>query len=186
MPAKRADSPSYGIVEEDGLRLDEPRVEDGPELWRVARDTPELDLNSPYSYVLWCRDFADTSVVVRDQDNICAFLTGYVRPESPGTFFVWQVAVHRDYRGRRLGRRMLDHYGRRMVRRGCTHLEATVTPGNTASLNLFRSYARDHAADLDRSTLFDADLFPGGHEPEELLRIGPLTAPDGRPSAGER
>src|SRR5437879_5926964 len=46
--------------------LDTPTVEDGAAIWRIARDSQTLDLNSSYSYLLWCRDFARTSVVARD------------------------------------------------------------------------------------------------------------------------
>lgn len=42
----------------EDLRLDHPGVEDGAAIWRIARDSRTLDLNSSYSYLLWCRDFA--------------------------------------------------------------------------------------------------------------------------------
>src|SRR3569833_2163773 len=57
-----------------------PRLEDGRQLWRIARDSKTLDLNSPYSYVLWCRDFAATSVVARAGDEVRGFVTGFDRP----------------------------------------------------------------------------------------------------------
>ncbi|MGY5138554.1 diaminobutyrate acetyltransferase, partial [Streptomyces nigrescens] len=44
----------------EGFKLDTPRVEDGAAIWRIARDSKTLDLNSSYSYLLWCRDFAAT------------------------------------------------------------------------------------------------------------------------------
>ena len=42
-----------------------PTKADGAALWRIARDSQKLDLNTPYAYLLWCRDFADTSVVAK-------------------------------------------------------------------------------------------------------------------------
>ncbi len=65
------------------VQLQEPSLSDGPELWRLARDSRVLDVNSPYSYALWCRDFADTSVVARDGGVPCGFITGYVQPVVP-------------------------------------------------------------------------------------------------------
>ncbi|MCZ9340443.1 diaminobutyrate acetyltransferase, partial [Streptomyces sp. TRM76130] len=47
------------------LLIDRPRVTDGATLWRIARDSKVLDLNSSYAYLLWCRDFAATSAVAR-------------------------------------------------------------------------------------------------------------------------
>ncbi len=158
------------------VQLQVPSLADGPELWRMARDSRVLDLNSPYSYALWCRDFADTSVVARDAGGPCGFITGYVRPSRPDTFCVWQVAVDQDHRGQGLARRMLHSLADRLVPRGHRYLEATVTPDNTASTAMFESFARARGCELARSPLFAAEHFPeGGHEPEVLFRIGPIS-----------
>ncbi|MFE2845554.1 diaminobutyrate acetyltransferase [Streptomyces scopuliridis] len=157
---------------------DAPRVEDGAAIWRIARDSEVLDLNSSYSYLLWCRDFAATSLVARDQaGSVIAFVTGYVRPERPGTLVVWQVAVDASHRGRGLAGTLLDELTARVVEeRGITAVETTVTPDNTASDRLFTTYAARHGAVLDREVLFDGGLFPDGvHQPEVLYRIGPLS-----------
>ncbi|MFI6643540.1 diaminobutyrate acetyltransferase [Streptomyces sp. NPDC050504] len=152
-------------------------MEDGAEIWRIARDSEVLDLNSSYSYLLWCRDFAATSVVARGANGTpVAFITGYVRPERPGTLVVWQVAVDRGHRGAGLAGALLEELTRRVAReRGLRAVETTVTPDNTASDRLFASYARRHGALLSREVLFDGGLFPdGAHQPEVLYRIGPL------------
>ncbi|RCV49640.1 diaminobutyrate acetyltransferase [Marinitenerispora sediminis] len=155
-----------------------PSVGDGRHLWALARDCG-LDVNSPYAYTLWCRDFAGTSVVARDPGGrVRGFVTGYVRPDSPDTYFLWQVGVHAAARGRGLARQMLDHIGDRVAERGLRHLEATVTPDNTASRALFASFARDRGASAEWTPLFDTCHFPQDgpeeHPPEELVRIGPL------------
>jgi len=147
-----------------------PRLEDGRELWRIARDTNILDLNSPYSYVMWCRDFARTSVVVRSDGAVRGFVTGFERPEDPGTLFVWQVAVDAPWRGRALAGRMLAY----LADGGCRYVEATVTPDNVPSDRLFASFARERGAVIERTPLLHGDLFPGDHQPETLYRIGPL------------
>lgn len=161
----------------EGLRLDSPAVADGAAIWRIARDSKVLDLNSSYSYLLWCRDFAATSVVARGADGEPAgFITGYIRPERPDTLVVWQVAVDHGQRGRGLAGALLDGLTSKVAaERGLARVETTITPGNTASERLFTSYARRHGAQVGREVLFDAGLFPdGGHEPEVLYRIGPI------------
>ncbi|MBT2387454.1 diaminobutyrate acetyltransferase [Streptomyces sp. ISL-11] len=161
----------------EGLTLDTPGVEDGAAIWRIARDSGALDLNSSYSYLLWCRDFAATSAVARRPDGEPAgFITGYVRPERPGTLVIWQVAVDHAWRGRGLAAALLDGLVARTARElGVQGIETTVTPDNTASNRLFASFAERHAAPVERRVLFDGGLFPdGGHEPEVLHRIGPL------------
>lgn len=159
------------------LTIDTPRVEDGAAIWRIARDSEVLDLNSSYSYLLWCRDFAATSVVARDgSGEPVAFVTGYLRPDRPGTLVVWQVAVDRAHRGSGLAGRLLDALTSRVAdARDLSRVETTITPDNTASDRLFTSYARRHAVALEREVLFDGELFPEGtHLPEVLYRIGPF------------
>ncbi|MEW2634408.1 diaminobutyrate acetyltransferase [Streptomyces sp. NPDC048389] len=161
------------------LEIDTPRVEDGAAIWRIARDSEVLDLNSSYSYLLWCRDFAATSVVARGRDGEpIAFVTGYVRPDRPEALVVWQVAVDRAHRGRGLAGVLLDALTAKVSGgRGVREIETTITPDNTASDALFTSYAKRHGASLSREVLFDGGLFPEGtHEPEVLYRIGPVTA----------
>jgi L-2,4-diaminobutyric acid acetyltransferase len=160
------------------LRIDRPSVADGAALWHLAKESGTLDLNSSYSYLLWCRDFADTSAVARAEDGEpIGFVTGYVRPQDPHTLLVWQVAVDAAHRGRGLAAALLDGLTARLAaERRLTAVETTVTPGNTASERLFTSYAERHGAGLTREVLFGSGLFPDGpHDPEVLYRIAPLS-----------
>ncbi|WP_413810238.1 diaminobutyrate acetyltransferase [Streptomyces sp. OE57] len=176
MTAAQADLVRSELDLPEGLSLDTPHVEDGAAIWRIARDSKTLDLNSSYSYLLWCRDFAATSVVARDADGgPVGFITGYVRPERPETLVVWQVAVDHAWRGRGLAATLLDGLVERVAATGVRGIETTITPDNTASKRLFTSFAERHEAPLEREVLFHGGLFPdGAHEPEVLYRIGPL------------
>ena len=165
------------------VELRAPTIDDGPALWALARDTDVLDLNSPYAYALWCRDFAETSVLA-SIDGVIGFATGYRRPDEPGTLFVWQVAVADVARGRGIAGRMLDALLVRptVAAERFTHLETTITDDNVASRRLFTSFAERHHAQLERLPLFDSRHFPDdpgvGHEPEVLHRIGPFPTSD--------
>lgn len=155
-----------------------PTKADGAALWRIARDSKKLDLNSPYAYLLWCRDFSDTSVVARMDGQAVGFVIAYRRPEAPDTALVWQVAVDASERGRGLGRALLDELFTRLVGRGVRYLESTITPDNKASVKLFTSFAQRWSAELESSTLFARSDFPDDndlHEQEDLFRIGPLS-----------
>ncbi|WP_344101209.1 diaminobutyrate acetyltransferase [Myceligenerans crystallogenes] len=152
--------------------LREPAVADGPAMWRIARDSRDLDLNSHYAYMLWARDFAATSVIAAVDGNPAGFLTAYVRPDEPTTLMVWQVAVDAAYRGRRLAARMLEHAVGAAPR--CTHLETTITADNAASIALFTSFARARGARVDRTPLFTEETLGGDHATEHLFRIGPV------------
>lgn len=158
----------------DAVTFAPPEPADGGALWRIARDSGKLDLNSSYFYLLWCRDFAATSVVARGGGSPAGFVVGYLRPDAPDTFVVWQVAVDAAHRGGGIAKAMLHHLADRLIPRGARFLEATVTPDNEPSARLFAAFASDRATNMRRDLLFDAASFPDDHESEVLLRIGPL------------
>lgn len=160
----------------DATVIEKPVSSDGAALWRLARDSGKLDLNSSYAYLLWCHDFADTTVVARSGGEPVGFITGYRRPTAPDTVVVWQVAVDQSQRGKGLAGRMLDTLFDTAVAEGVRFLETTVTPDNEASLAMFRSFAKRWNTDIERSDHFEAGDFPDEHEQEDLYRIGPLTA----------
>lgn len=151
--------------------IDSPSKKDGAAIWRIARDSGKLDLNSSYAYLLWCHDFADTSVVARVGDEVVGFVIGYRRPQAPDTLVVWQVAVDAGQRGRGTAGALLDSL---VQRTGTRRVETTITPDNDASIALFRSLAGRWGAEMSVAGEFDAQEFPDDHETEVLYRIGPF------------
>ncbi|WP_252446712.1 diaminobutyrate acetyltransferase [Pseudonocardia humida] len=169
-PAPRpADVP---VVTPAGVTVRMPTVSDGAACWRLARDSGVLDLNSRYAYLLWARDFAETSAVAWLRGGVVGFVTGFRRPERPATLFVWQIAVAGAARGRAVGAAMLDALVDRLP--DVDHVEASIAPDNAPSQALFAGFAARRGAAVSRSLLFGADLLGNGHRPEILVRIGPL------------
>src|SRR5690625_7464568 len=68
-----------------------PDLSDGGGMWRVARDSRTLDLNSSYTYLLFARDFAATSRVAISAGEVVGFVIGYLRPEAEDRLFIWQI-----------------------------------------------------------------------------------------------
>lgn len=156
------------------VRLRPPEPADAAPIWRLVRDGGELDLNSPYAYLLLCTDFAATSAVADAEGELLGFVGGYRPPPRPEALFVWQVGTAEAARGRGIASRLLDALVTRPVNRDVRFLEATVTPTNRASWALFRAFARRHGAHLAEGSGFEASWFPAAHEPEVRIRIGPL------------
>ncbi|MFC7401774.1 diaminobutyrate acetyltransferase [Citricoccus sp. GCM10030269] len=137
----------------------------------MTKDSQVLDLNSSYYYLLWCRDFADTTVIAELEGQPVGFVTGYLRPDAPGTLMVWQVAVTEAARGHGLASRMLDEL---ISRTSAEALETTITDDNAASQRLFASLAERFGADHEITPLITAEMYPDGHDTEFLHRISPL------------
>jgi len=160
------------------LRFREPQVEDAAAMWRIVQDSGVLDPNSPYCYLLLCRDFAATCAVAEVGTQAIGFVTAYVPPNQPDTLFVWQIGVTEAFRNKRIAALLLAQVLGREACRGVTHIETTIAPSNQASMALFEGLARPKGAVMTEVPGFGTELFPEiGHEPERRYRIGPLSAP---------
>jgi diaminobutyrate acetyltransferase len=153
------------------LVLRPPQPADGAALWRITKDSKVLDLNSSYYYLLWCRDFAETTVIAEIDGEPAGFVTGYFRPDAPTTLMVWQVAVTEAARGHGLASRMLDEL---VARTNAQALETTIVAHNEASLRLFASFAKRYGATEEITPLITAEMYPDGFDTEYLHRIAPL------------
>ncbi|WP_426186531.1 diaminobutyrate acetyltransferase [Microbacterium sp. TWP3-1-2b2] len=157
-----------------------PRIDEGIELWRIARDSHTLDLNSSYAYVLYARDFASTCRIALVGGVPAGFVIGYRRPADPSCLFIWQVAVDERFRGLGLAGRMLDDLLHdRTTPPAVRTLQTTITDDNVASQQTFRSLARRwNDAPMTVTPLFESAhlMHPSDaahHEPERLYEIGP-------------
>lgn len=151
------------------LTIRRPTVDDGGAMWRVARDSGSLDLNSSYSYLLLADHFSDTCRIALLGDDVVGFVTGYRLPAEPSRYFLWQVAVDERARGRRLAGRLIDAVIDEQPE--LTSLVTTVTEDNAASRRVFRRWSADRDATLTEVSGFEAHHFPDGHEAEPLLVI---------------
>lgn len=153
----------------------EPKAGDGAAMWNIVREGGVLDENSSYAYIMFRDRFVDTCVVAEHEGEVVGFVTGFRPPRDPDVIFVWQIGVHGQMRGQGLARRLLKQLVDRDACVGVRFMETNITPGNVASQRLFRSFARTMGhARVEVRTGYDEHLFPSGHEPEELYRIGPF------------
>ncbi len=165
----------YYSERQDDVILRTPTVDDGAQIWELV-DRLDLDLNSPYAYLLVSRHLSPNSCVAEHQGKVVGFVSGYRPPRNPDVLFVWQVGVDPAMRGRGLAKKMILHVLDRDTCEGVRWIESTVTPQNKASQLLFRSIARTLDTEIAVSPYFTRELFPDDeeHKEEELYRIGPI------------
>lgn len=164
-------------------RIVAPELAHGGEIWQVAKDSGELDLNSSYMYLLFARDFAETCrVVLTDENEVVGFVLAYRRSEDPSCLFVWQVAVDESHRGQGLAQAMIDDLISSSAEdeTPVRTVETTVTDDNIASQKLFHRIAERWNTTLKTRALFDESHFPDEHDTERLHLIGPINAGDSK------
>ncbi|MFC3076925.1 diaminobutyrate acetyltransferase [Phenylobacterium terrae] len=159
------------------ITLGAPTPEDGPAVHALISACPPLDQNSAYCNALQCTHFAATCVLARRDGAPVGWVSAYLRPDSPETLFVWQVAVAPEARGAGLGLRMLDALLAREACRGVRRLETTITGSNAPSWALFRRLAEGRGAPMrHRPWLMEGAHLPPSAPTEHLVAIGPFPA----------
>ncbi|OZB35949.1 MAG: diaminobutyrate acetyltransferase [Halothiobacillus sp. 14-56-357] len=157
----------------------EPRLDDGARIHRMVLEAGTLDVNSAYLYFLLSDHFRETCVVAESDsvphELLGGFLTAYRLPRAPDTLFIWQVAVHPDWRGRGVASGLLDALTRRTWFDDISRIELTISPDNTASQALFRRWAARLERPLTVSPYLSSELLNSGqdtgHQPEDLYSI---------------
>ena len=154
--------------------LRHPAVSDGSRIIRLVRNCAPLDVNSEYLYCLIGYDFSLTSVVAERASNIIGFVSGYFRPREVNCLFIWQVAVHPDFRGQGVAISMLEWLAERNP---FDSLVTTISPSNVASKSLFQSFAQKRNLSLTQHPFLDSYTEETGleHEREDLFRLFPNT-----------
>lgn len=158
-------------------RIRNPQDNDAMSMWRLVESSKTLDHNSFYCYFLLSHFFSSTCAIADVQGDVVGFATGFLMPEHPNTYFVWQVRVVEKMRGLGLARSLLEFILDNQKDR-IEYVEATIYPNNFASKNLFNSIAKSHNAQVvEYDNFLPVSVFPKEadiHEQENLFRIGPL------------
>jgi len=167
---------SEAMLDTDGVAVRAALSGDGALLWELAKTAGGIDLNSPYAYMMTCRNFAGTCAVAEVFGIPAGFVTAHRVQDRADTLFVWQVAVLPEFRGLGIARRLLDGLMDQLGCAGVRKVEATVTPSNAASEKLFSAFAKGRGATLTIAEGFTTEDFPAEacHEAERLFVIQPI------------
>lgn len=177
-PFKVEDAATEAVLDADGVGIRAPSHSDGALLWEITRQAGTLDVNSPYAYMMQCRNFQSTCAIAEVYGKPAGFVTAHRLPDRPDVLFVWQVAVLSEFRGLGIAKRLLNDILDRDATAGVRTVQSTVSPSNTASRALFTAFAKTKGATLDVQPCFRIEDFPDGdvHEAEELFVITPVAA----------
>ncbi|MBA2939800.1 diaminobutyrate acetyltransferase [Paenibacillus sp. CGMCC 1.16610] len=149
--------------------------QDGQYIWQAAIDSGNLDVNSAYCYIMFCKYFSETCRIAEIDGKVVGFVTAFIQPTNPENLFVWQIAVNAEHRGKGIAESLLRDL---ISVKSCAkvrYIETTISPSNAASIQLFSKFAQDLHASIVRKDGFPSSLFPDNkHEDEQLVIIGPI------------
>jgi L-2,4-diaminobutyric acid acetyltransferase len=150
-------------------------IEDAPAMHQLVGSCNSLDVNSRYLYLLLCTHFSEYTLTAKTGNGkLVGFVSSYPHPKDHQTLFIWQVGVCQKFRKHGIGSQLVNSVVSSAVKSGINYIEATFTPSNHASMNMFKKIAREMKTGTETLLYFPKELLPPNHEEEWLIRIGPI------------
>lgn len=161
-------------MKEQEIVITMPEINDVKNIFSLINTCKPLDVNSEYCYMLLATHFQQSCVLAKQDDSTIGFLSSYIKPDAPDVLFIWQVAVHPDFRGQQISQRMFAALMTRTPMQNVRWIETTIGPTNVSSQKLFQKLANIVDAPMEVSTFATKEMFLESHEDEDLYRIGPF------------
>jgi L-2,4-diaminobutyric acid acetyltransferase len=96
-----------------------------------------LENYAEHFYKIMFRYFGNSCLVAEYNNKIVGFLLGFRSQVDNTTFFIWQIGVYSYYRGKEIGKVLVEELEKVAKKLGCKRIEVTVDPTNLASQKLF-------------------------------------------------
>ena len=83
---------------------------------------------------LFFQHFTDTSFIIEEDDELIAFLIGFVSRSKDGEAYIHFVGVHPERRGEGLGRSLYEMFFDKVKSKGCRRVSCITSPVNRGSI----------------------------------------------------
>ena len=120
--------------------------DDLPAVRMLVQQTNVLDLHTPYTY--WTVRNTGTMLLAVDGAELAGFVMGIWTGPAHPSGFLWQIGVGESWRGCGVGLQLLNGYVQALSDVNCREFSTTIDAANSASLALFRRFARDRELQL--------------------------------------
>lgn len=109
-----------------------------------------LDLHTPFTYWILSEYFNNTCLVLEDEDAIVGYTGGMKSSSMDGVFYLWQIGLMPDYRGKGYFSMLLDKIIEEVKALGCNFLEFSVLSDNYQSINAFSNYTKKKGLPMEK------------------------------------
>lgn len=146
------------------------REEEFLDIHGFVSDCKPLESYDEHFYKIMLRYFGNTCFVAESGNNIAGILIGFVSQADRKTYFLWQIGVSSDTRGKGVGSAILEHVEREIRQLGCQRIELTIDPENIPSRRMFEkkgyrniSKCEGHSIEIKGNVAIKDYYKPGRH-----------------------
>lgn len=107
-----------------------------------------LGLYSAYCYWVSFRNLGNRCFILEDDGNAVGYVSGLRSSVRPDIFFLWQLGVLEDYRGRGHAAALIGKIIEVARDQGCKSLQFTMLQDNESSYRAFASFARKNGFEM--------------------------------------
>ncbi|PNX50027.1 MAG: hypothetical protein BV456_08095 [Thermoplasmata archaeon M8B2D] len=106
-------------------------------VYRFILNCKPLEKYSEHFYKIMLRYFSNSCFIAEFNNDIVGFIMGFRSQVDKNKFFVWQIGVFSKYRGKEVGKKLLNQIEQTAKEFGCKIIELTVDPENIPSYRFF-------------------------------------------------
>jgi L-2,4-diaminobutyric acid acetyltransferase len=101
-----------------------------------------LGVHTGYTYWMLFRFFGESCFLMEEKGKVVGYVSGMKSNTFAHVFFVWQIGVGQESRGKGYAYRLLEKAVEAAKGLGCTAIQFTIEPDNEASLGAFSGFAK--------------------------------------------
>lgn len=90
------------------MNIRPPEISDAFQVYKLANEIAEIDVNSEYFYHHMIRTHGNISLVFEADNRVQGCCLAY--PLLSGTVFIWQFFLSRRFRGKKIGNKILEKF----------------------------------------------------------------------------
>ncbi len=112
-------------------------VDDLSDIHQFIGNLEGLVQHPVHFYRIMIEYFGNSFFVMRNEEKIAGFVWGFVSQTNRDIFFLWQIGVSKEYRGKNVAKKLIEKLIASAGELRVKKIHATVETGNIASCRMF-------------------------------------------------
>jgi len=113
------------------------------EVMDLVASCPPLVLYDDFTYWVLLRFFGDCCLVFEEDQSIVGYVSGVASTKQEGVFYLWQIAIDPQHRGKRYAASLIGEMIRIARDKTCHSFQFSIAPDNEISLRVFSRISKE-------------------------------------------